>query len=185
MTRIIGGAARGRPVRVPPGERTRPTSDRAREGLFNTLTSIVELRGARFADLYAGSGAVGFEALSRGASHALLVDQAPAVARTLRANAATLGLTGAEIVCQPVQRVVETIPGHAFDVVFLDPPYNLSNVELAAVLTRLLAHSWLCPDGICVVERSRRAGQFDWPDGLVAIRNRTYGEGTLWYGFGS
>ncbi|WP_322755594.1 16S rRNA (guanine(966)-N(2))-methyltransferase RsmD [Frankia sp. Cas3] len=185
MTRIIGGVARGRPIRVPPGERTRPTSDRAREGLFNTLASIVELRGARFADLYAGSGAVGFEALSRGACHALLVDQSQVAVRTLRANAATLGLVGAEIVCQPVQRVVEATPGHAFDVVFLDPPYNLSDVALTTVLTRLHSHSWLYPEGLCVVERSRRSEPPGWPDGMVTVRNRTYGEGVLWYGSGS
>ena len=185
MTRIIGGVARGRPIRVPPGGRTRPTSDRAREGLFNTLASLVELPGARFADLYAGSGAVGFEALSRGASQALLVDQSPAAVRTLRINAVALGCTAAEIVCRSVQNVIEVTPRHAFHVVFLDPPYNVPNVELTTVLACLLSHSWLHPDGLCVVERSRRSGQLIWPDGLVTIRTRTYGEGVLWYGSGS
>ncbi len=185
MTRIIGGIARGRPIRVPPGGGTRPTSDRAREGLFNTLASLVELRGARFADLYAGSGAVGFEALSRGASHALFVDQSVAAVRTLRANAAALGFTGVEILSRPVQRVVEITPGRAFDAVFLDPPYALPDTLLTGVLTGLVSGAWLRPDGVCVVERSRRSGPPVWPDGLITIRNRAYGEGVLWYGSGS
>ncbi|WP_131747990.1 16S rRNA (guanine(966)-N(2))-methyltransferase RsmD [Frankia sp. Cppng1_Ct_nod] len=185
MTRIIGGVARGRRIRVPPGDRTRPTSDRAREGLFNTLASFVELRGARFADLYAGSGAVGFEALSRGASHVLFVDQSPVVVRTLRGNAEALGLTGTEILTRSVQRVVETTPGHYFDVVFLDPPYSLTNASLTEVLTGLVSRSWLRPEGVCVVERSYRSGPPSWPEGLITIRNRTYGEGALWYGSGS
>ncbi|WP_250285087.1 MULTISPECIES: 16S rRNA (guanine(966)-N(2))-methyltransferase RsmD [unclassified Frankia] len=185
MTRIIGGDARGRPVRVPPGGGTRPTSDRAREGLFNTLASLVELRGARFADLYAGSGAVGFEALSRGASHALFVDRSAAAVRTLRANAAALGFTGVEILSQPVQHVVEIMPECAFDAVFLDPPYALPDSALTSVLAGLIAGAWLHPDGVCVVERSRRSGPPAWPDGLITIRNRAYGEGVLWYGSGS
>ncbi|ONH36582.1 16S rRNA (guanine(966)-N(2))-methyltransferase RsmD [Protofrankia sp. BMG5.30] len=185
MTRIIGGVARGRPIRVPPGGGTRPTSDRAREGLFNTLASLVELRGARFADLYAGSGAVGFEALSRGASHVLFVDRSAAAVRTLRANAATLGFTGVEILSQSVPRVVEIMPERAFDMVFLDPPYALSDSALTSVLAGLIAGAWLQPDGVCVVERSRRSGPPVWPDGIITIRNRAYGEGVLWYGSGS
>jgi 16S rRNA (guanine966-N2)-methyltransferase len=185
VTRIISGTARGRRVAVPPGGATRPTSDRAREGLFNTLGSLVELRGARFADLYAGSGAVGFEAASRGAAHVLLVDSRNAVTRTLRANAAALGFAAVEIVTDAVERVVENTPPRPYDVLFLDPPYALEGDAVTDVLDRLLARGWLSTDGVCVVERSRRSGPLIWPEGITPIRDRSYGEGVLWYGSGS
>jgi 16S rRNA (guanine966-N2)-methyltransferase len=185
MTRIISGTARGRRVAVPPGGGTRPTSDRAREGLFNSLGSLVELRGARFADLYAGSGAVGFEAASRGAGHVLLVDSRMAVTRTLRANAAALGFAGVEIVTDAVEHVVENTPPLPYDVLFLDPPYALEGNIVTGVLDRLLSRRWLSADGVCVVERSRRGDPLTWPTGMSPIRDRSYGEGVLWYGSGS
>lgn len=103
MTRVIAGAAGGRRLAVPPGTGTRPTSDRAREGLFSTWQALLgTLDGIRIADLYAGSGAVGLEALSRGAVHALLVEADAAAVRTVRDNVRTLGLPGAEVrACQP------------------------------------------------------------------------------------
>ncbi|WP_007516659.1 16S rRNA (guanine(966)-N(2))-methyltransferase RsmD [Pseudofrankia saprophytica] len=182
MTRIVGGVAGGRRLAVPPGTGTRPTSDRAREGLFNSLTTLVDLSGARVADLYAGSGAVGLEALSRGAAHALLVERDPAAARVARRNAAELGLTGAEVVVGAVERVVDTTVGQPYDVVFLDPPYALADVRLADVLHRLVDQRWLDKDGVCVVERARRSPPPAWPDGLVEVRSRGYGEAVLWYG---
>ncbi|MCM3887229.1 16S rRNA (guanine(966)-N(2))-methyltransferase RsmD [Frankia sp. R82] len=182
MTRIIGGMAGGRQILVPPGKSTRPTSDRAREGLFNTLATFVDLARARVADLYAGSGAVGLEALSRGASHALLVDRDPGAIRILRRNVETLGLCGAEICQAPVSRVVQNTPGKPYDVVFLDPPYALGDPELGEVLQRLRDGAWLAADGVCVVERSHRSAPVVWPDGLSAARERRYGEGVLWYG---
>jgi 16S rRNA (guanine966-N2)-methyltransferase len=185
VTRIIAGTAGGRRVAVPPGGGTRPTSDRAREGLFNTLATLVELPGSRFADLYAGSGAVGLEAASRGAGHVLLVDSRNAVTRTLRANAAALGFPGLEIVTDAVERVVENTPTQPYDVLFLDPPYALDGRAVTDVLARLSSGCWLSRDGVCVVERSRRSDPVVWPDGLAPIRNRSYGEGVLWYGSGS
>jgi 16S rRNA (guanine966-N2)-methyltransferase len=182
MTRIVGGVARGRRLAVPPGGGTRPTSERAREGLFSTLATLVDLRGARVADLYAGSGAVGFEALSRGAEHALLVDRDPIAVRTLKLNAATLGLAGAKIVRGSVERVVDATPGQPYDVAFLDPPYAIGDEELAKVLLRLVSGAWLVTDGICVVERERRRGPLEWPESILPLRDRTYGEGALWYG---
>jgi 16S rRNA (guanine966-N2)-methyltransferase len=98
MTRVIAGAAGGRRLAVPPGTGTRPTSDRAKEGLFSTWESLRgTLEGARVLDLYAGSGAVGLEALSRGAAHVLLAEADPRAARTVRENAAAVGLPGAEV----------------------------------------------------------------------------------------
>jgi 16S rRNA (guanine966-N2)-methyltransferase len=185
VTRIVGGTARGRPLGVPASGRTRPTSDRAREGLFNTLSTLVDLPGSRVADLYAGSGAVGLEALSRGAAHALLVERDPGALRVLRANVASLGLPGSEIVTGSVERVVDTTPGQPYDVVFLDPPYSLDHETLAVVLSRLVARCWLEADGLCVVERARRSPPPPWPDGLVELRSRVYGEGVLWYGLRS
>ncbi|WP_045876115.1 16S rRNA (guanine(966)-N(2))-methyltransferase RsmD [Pseudofrankia sp. DC12] len=182
MTRVVGGAAGGRRLAVPPGQGTRPTSDRAREGLFNSLASLVDLAGARVADLYAGSGAVGLEALSRGAAHALLVERDPKAAQVIRRNAAELALAGAEIVVGAVERVVDATPGQAYDVVFLDPPYALDDVRLGEVLARLVDRRWLDRDGVCVVERARRSAAPHWPDGLVEVRSRGYGEAVLWYG---
>jgi 16S rRNA (guanine966-N2)-methyltransferase len=182
VPRIVGGAAGGRRLAVPPGQGTRPTTDQAREGLFNTLATLVDLAGAWVADLYAGSGAVGLEALSRGAEHALLVERDPGAARVLRRNAGELGLAGAEIVIGPVERVVDTTPRRPYRVVFLDPPYAVDDDRLRAVLTSLVEKDWLDRDGVCVVERARRSPEPDWPDGLVALRSRGYGEAVLWYG---
>lgn len=184
MTRVVGGTRGGRRLAVPPGGGTRPTSDRAREGLFSTVAAVRgDLSGARVLDLYAGSGAVGLEALSRGAAHALLVEAAPRAARVARANAAALGLPGAQVRAMPVARLVAgPPPGPAYDLVFLDPPYDLSGDELARVLADLVAHGWVVPGGLVVVERASRDAAPAWPPGVVADRARRYGEATLWYG---
>lgn len=185
MTRIVAGRAGGRRLAVPPGRATRPTSDRAREGLFSSLASWVDLEGARVADLFAGTGAVGLEALSRGASHVLLVERDPAVARTLRANVDAVGIAGAEIVRSSAERVVDATAGQPYDVVFLDPPYAFGDVALASLLERVADGAWLATGGVCVVERSRRSGPPTWPVTLVGVRERGYGEGVLWYGLRS
>ena len=112
MTRVIAGVARGRRLAVPAGRATRPTSDRAREGLFGTVQAVLgSLSGARVLDLYAGSGAVGLEALSRGAAHALLVESAPGAVRVIRANIAALDLPGACLATDRVERVLARGPG--------------------------------------------------------------------------
>ena len=182
MTRIIGGAARGRRLTVPSGGGTRPTSDRAREGLFNSLASWVDLAGSRVADLFAGSGAVGLEALSRGASHVLLVERNPRAVQALHANVEAVGIPGAQIIRSSVERVADTTPGHPYDVIFLDPPYAFDDTALTAVLDRVADGAWLATEGVVVVERSRRSGPVRWPSTMVGIRERGYGEGVLWYG---
>lgn len=185
MTRVIAGAAGGRRLAVPPGNGTRPTSDRAREGLFSTWESLLgSLRGARVLDLYGGSGAVGLEALSRGAEHVLLVESDPRAARTIRANIRALGLPGAEL---RTGRAEQAIAGPApatgpYDVVFLDPPYAVDDDELREILLTLAGNRWLAPDALATVERSTRGGEFGWPAGFEGLRARRYGEGTLWYG---
>jgi len=175
VTRIVAGTHRGRRLRVPAGPGTRPTADRAREGLFSSLQTLTELEGASFLDLYAGSGALGLEALSRGAARATLVESAEPALAALRANADTLALP-AEVVALPVERFLsgESAP---YDVVVLDPPYDL---DVDPVLALLLP--WVAAEGVVAVERRTRGPAPTWPEGLAAVRSRRYGEATLWYG---
>lgn len=184
MTRVIGGSARGRRLRVPAGRGTRPTADRAREGLFSTLQSLVgSMTGLHLADLYAGSGAVGLEALSRGASSVLLVEHDPGALRVLRANVDLVALPGADVRGERVERVLRTAPpGRAYDIVFLDPPYELAADRLAEIVGDLVAWGWVTAGSVVVVERATRDQDWGWPEGVVAERSRRYGESTLWYG---
>ncbi|MFF2377430.1 16S rRNA (guanine(966)-N(2))-methyltransferase RsmD [Streptomyces xiamenensis] len=184
MTRVIAGTAGGRRLAVPPGGGTRPTSDRAREGLFSTWTALWgPLHGARVLDLYAGSGAVGLEALSRGAAHALLTEADARAARTIRANIRDLALPGAELRTGRAEALVrDPAPDDPYDLVFLDPPYAVTDAELHEILLTLRAGGWLAEDALATVERGTRGGPFPWPAGFTALRSRRYGEGTLWYG---
>ncbi|MGW6394085.1 16S rRNA (guanine(966)-N(2))-methyltransferase RsmD [Streptomyces sp. NPDC055103] len=184
MTRVIAGIAGGRRMAVPPGTGTRPTSDRAREGLFSTWEAFLgTLEGTRVADLYAGSGAVGLEALSRGAVHALLVEADPRAAKTIRDNIRTLGLPGAELRTGKTEQIVTgPAPADPYDLVFLDPPYAVADDDLREILLTLRSEGWLTGDALVTVERSTRGGEFGWPDGFEPLRARRYGEGTFWYG---
>lgn len=184
MTRVIAGSAGGRRLAVPPGTGTRPTSDRAREALFSTWQALRgPLDGARVADLYAGSGAVGLEALSRGAAHALLVESDARAARVLRQNIAALALPGAELRTARTEQAVQApAPAQPYDVVFLDPPYDVTDDALREILITLAAGHWLAADALVTVERRTRGGEFGWPQGFTALRSRRYGEATLWYG---
>ncbi|MDJ1132530.1 16S rRNA (guanine(966)-N(2))-methyltransferase RsmD [Streptomyces iconiensis] len=187
MTRVIAGAARGRRLAVPPGNGTRPTSDRAREGLFSSWESQLGgapgWRGLRVLDLYAGSGAVGLEALSRGAAHVLLVEPEPRAVRAIKENVRAVGLQGAEVrTGKAAQTVAGEPPQEPFGLVFLDPPYAVSDDDLREILLTLRAQGWLADDALATVERSTRGGDFRWPEGFEGLRSRRYGEGTLWYG---
>jgi len=185
VTRIIAGAARGRRLAVPPGTRTRPTSDRAREGLFATITARHDgLGGARVLDLYAGSGAVGLEALSRGAGQVLLVESDERAARVIRANITAIGLPGARLVTGRVAAVLARGPGPVpgYDVVVADPPYAVADEEVTAMLTALHTGGWLAPGALVAVERASRSAAVCWPAGYVADGSRRYGEATFWYG---
>ena len=181
MTRIIAGSARGRRLKTPAGEGTRPTSDRVREALFSALESALgSLHGLRVLDLYAGTGAVGLEAISRGAATATLVESDRRTARLIGENAATLGFP-VEVLAQPVARVVARPPRTPYDIVFADPPYPLPTAELDATLVTLVTNGWVSDGGILVVERSARSVEPIWPGGLQVDRLKEYGETVLWF----
>jgi len=183
VTRIIAGAAGGRRLAVPPLG-TRPTSDRVREALFSSLVSERPLAGARVLDLYAGSGALGLEALSRGAAAVTLVDHDANVVRTLQKNVAAVRLPGAEVVRSTVDAFLRRRP-IAADLVFIDPPYDLHPDRVLDVLG-LLRDGWLAVGATVVVERSGRSPGIRWPIGYERHWNRRFGdtrlERAVWYG---
>jgi 16S rRNA (guanine966-N2)-methyltransferase len=170
--RVTGGRLRGRRLKAPPGRATRPTSDRVREAVFAMLGAI---DGAVVLDLFAGSGALGIEALSRGAGRAVFVEHGAPAAAALRANLESLGLTGAssEVRREPVARALETALGRRekYDLVFIDPPYAQAQSwgpELSAAIPPLLD-----PGGRVVVESERRAPM---RLELAVHRQRVYGD---------
>ena len=182
VTRIIAGAAGGTRIDVP-ASGTRPTSDRVRESLFGALVSAGVLDGARVADLYAGSGALGLEALSRAAAAVDLVEQSAGAAAVIRRNAQRVGTAMRRDAAARVHRMsVAAFLARAtgpYDLVFLDPPYDVGNDELTAALALLTPV--LSPDAIVVVERSTRSPDPVLPPGLVMMRSRRYGDTTLWW----
>jgi 16S rRNA (guanine966-N2)-methyltransferase len=185
MTRVIAGTAGGRRLAVPPGTSTRPTSDRAREGLFaSVLSELGSLDDKRVLDLYAGSGAVGLEALSRGAAHVLLVESDARAAGVIKANVATVGMSGATVVTDRAERLLARPPASTdrYDLVFADPPYAVTPAAVGRVLT-LLAAGWLAAGALIVVERATRSGPLEWPPGYLPGKSRRYGEATFWYGW--
>ena len=186
MTRIIAGSARGRRLLVPPTG-TRPTSDRVREAMFSSWqSSLGSMAGTRIADLYSGSGAVGLEALSRGASHALLVELDRKAAEVIKANIASVGLAGAQLRQEDVSRTVRTAPSAPYDLMFLDPPYELAREVLEEVLSNLVEQCWLTAGATVVIERAVRTAVLRWPDGFEVAEPKKYGDTALvtgiWYG---
>ncbi|MGY1739839.1 MULTISPECIES: 16S rRNA (guanine(966)-N(2))-methyltransferase RsmD [unclassified Blastococcus] len=181
MTRLIAGAAGGRRLAVPPSG-VRPTGDKARQALFNSLGGLLDLEGAAVLDLYAGSGALGLEALSRGADPVVLVESGPRVLPVLRANVAAVGLPGARVVAGSVPTVVAGPPPARFDLVLADPPYATPSEDVIGVLRALAGGGWLAEDAVVVVERSSREEPWEWPTPLTGIRDRRYGEALLRYG---
>jgi 16S rRNA (guanine966-N2)-methyltransferase len=189
VTRIISGAFGGRRIEAPAGAGTRPTSDRVREALFGRLDHQDVLAGARVLDLYAGSGALGLEALSRGAISATFVESDRAGAEVVRRNAASLVAPGAQsddarstrLLAEPVERVLLRGADQLYDLVLADPPYALSEDDLADVLALLPRHGWLAAEALVVVERSARSPEPRWPSELVAVDERRYGETRVWW----
>ncbi len=189
MTRVIAGTAGGRTLRVPPGNGTRPTSDRAREGLFaSVMSEFGDLGGLHVMDLYAGSGALGLEALSRGAASVLLVESDARAAAVIKANVKAVGLPGATVATDRVERLLGRAHGErrrdrgGYDLVFADPPYAVTDEAVARMLA-LLSAGWLADGALVVVERATRSGPFDWPPGYAEGKSRRYGEATFWYGW--
>jgi 16S rRNA (guanine966-N2)-methyltransferase len=178
MARIISGAAGSLRLRVPRSG-TRPTSDRVREGIFSSLEAEDAIDDARVLDLFAGSGALGLEAMSRGARSAVLVDRAPDAIEVCRANAQlvarSLGRDAGriDVVRQSASTFLASAAG-PFDLAFLDPPYDYGDDDLAGVLASLAP--LLASDALVVVERSTRSAAPPWPEGLVAVRTRSYGD---------
>jgi 16S rRNA (guanine966-N2)-methyltransferase len=179
VTRIIGGRAGSLRLDVPKTG-TRPTSDRVREAIFSALETRDRLDGARVLDLYAGSGALGLEAASRGAARVTLVDSATAA--VMRGNVAriskAMGPVDAVVAGQAVHRFLAGAAG-PFDLVFADPPYELPATELVRELVALVP--LLAPDAVVLVERSSRDPEPAWPDGLALDRRKDYGDTALYW----
>jgi 16S rRNA (guanine966-N2)-methyltransferase len=187
LSRIIAGSRGGQRIVMPPGDHARPTTDRVREALFSAIAAWAgraaepvedSLAGLAFCDLYAGSGAVGLEAASRGATRVLLVERDPRTAQLGRRNAETLGLA-VDIVVSPVEQLLRKAPPHPFDIVFADPPYELDTPTVSAQVQQLVGNAWLDRGSLVVVERSKRTPQLIWPDSAVKRWRRAYGETIL------
>jgi 16S rRNA (guanine966-N2)-methyltransferase len=180
MTRVIAGTAGGRTLRTPPGAGTRPTSERVREALFSALDARGVVQGARVLDLYAGSGALGIEAASRGAAEVVLVESERRAADVAARNVRDLGLDHVRVARRDVVAHLGGEEGTVVDLVLLDPPYDVGEEALATVLERL-ADRWLADGATVVVERSSRSPEPTWPPGLERVgRPRRYGETTVW-----
>ncbi|MCV7228650.1 16S rRNA (guanine(966)-N(2))-methyltransferase RsmD [Mycolicibacterium komossense] len=178
MTRIVAGTAGGRRVEVPP-RGTRPTTDRVRESLFNVLAARLDFAGLSVLDLYAGSGALGLEALSRGASAALFVESDQRAAAVIAKNVATLELAGATVRRGTVAAFVASAAAGPVDLILADPPYDVSAAEVQSVLTALTGNGWAATGTVAVIERPAAGPQLVWPRGWEPWRARRYGDTRL------
>jgi len=186
VTRIIAGSAKGHRLQVPRAG-TRPTSDRVREAMFSTIGSWLASQDRPWSsvavlDLFAGSGALGLEAASRGAEVTVLVERNPRVAAVIRRNAQACGLDHVRVLVAPAL----SLPARAgdlppFDLCLVDPPYELDAVELGIGLAGI-ATGWLNPQSLLVVERPAGDGRSPLPADWVVIDERRYGDTCLWYG---
>ncbi|MDI1290330.1 MAG: 16S rRNA (guanine(966)-N(2))-methyltransferase RsmD [bacterium] len=187
MTRIIAGTARGRRLAVP-ATGTRPTTDRVREALFSSLDSELAASGRtwsqiRVLDLFAGTGALGLESLSRGAASAILVEKSRASAGVLAANAAAVGAAGAQVVIRDAWQVASLpVVDSGADLCFVDPPYEWPADDVRELLASLLTAGWLARDAIIVVERDSKDRKAPIPETWPEPRRRPYGDTVLWYG---
>jgi 16S rRNA (guanine(966)-N(2))-methyltransferase RsmD len=151
--------------------------------MFSGLDAAHVLYGRRFLDLYAGSGAVGLEAASRGAEHVLLVESDPKAVRVIRQNIAALG--AGDVVTLATQRVTSALVGAAgkgYDIVFADPPYDLGEQDVTAMLDALVGQGWVNAGGLVIIERSKHSPEPTWVRSVTGERSRRYGEAMLWYG---
>jgi len=182
--RIIAGVAKGRTLSSVAGA-TRPTSDRAREGLFSSLLSeFGDFLGLHFLDLFAGSGAIGLEALSRGATLVHAVEKDESACKTIRTNEELIGPTpGAfQLFSMSAHRFLEMSAPATYHIVYIDPPYDYSSKELNEVLVQLLAGGFIRPDAVIAVERAAKADTLVWPEGYAILRERKYGQAVIYYG---
>jgi 16S rRNA (guanine966-N2)-methyltransferase len=177
--RIVGGRLRGRPLAAPTSQAIRPTADRLRESLFNILVHAYgdPITDARVLDLFAGTGALGLEALSRGAAFALFIDEGAEARALLRENVATLGLGGStRIFRRNATKLGAAHPIEPFSLAFLDPPYGRGFAEQALASAR--AGGWLAPGALAVVEEAAKPG-FTTPEGFDELERRNYDDSAL------
>ncbi|BBZ75082.1 16S rRNA (guanine(966)-N(2))-methyltransferase RsmD [Mycolicibacterium anyangense] len=167
--------AGGRRINVPP-KGTRPTTDRVREALFNVLGARRDFDGLHVLDLFAGSGALGLEALSRGAASALFVENDGRAAAVIARNIDALGLAGATVRRGAVATVLNAAPSRPVDLVLADPPYDVPAAEVDALLGLLVRNGWLAPGAVVVVERAASSPELNWPPGWTAWPPRRYGD---------
>lgn len=190
MSRIVAGSHRGRRIAVPPGSRTRPTTDRVREALFSALAAEGgtaasppdrALAGRSFCDLYAGSGAVALEAASRGAQPVLAVEADRRTAQLIRRNTTDLGLA-VDVRPARVEQVLTERAPRPFDLVFADPPYELASSDLDAAIALMTRTGWVAEGSLVVLERARRSAAPVWPAVFAECWSRSYGETMLYFG---
>ncbi len=184
--RIIAGSGKGRKLFSPPSI-TRPTSDRAREGLFSSLISTFgTLDGLHFLDLFAGSGAVGVEALSRGAGLVESVESNSESAQVCEKNFGLLlnqpNLGKFKVHETSTFEYINHLANKQFEIIFLDPPYEVANIEIEKILRKILSGNLLGKFGVIAIERDAKAAAFTWPDGLQEVKVRSYGQGAIHYG---
>jgi len=184
--RIIAGLAKGRVLSSVAGA-TRPTSDRAREGLFSSLLSeFGDFVGLHVLDLFAGSGAIGLEALSRGADIVHAVEKDDSAMKTIKTNSELVGKSGVTGIfhayAMSVQKFLESPTTVSYDIVYVDPPYDFSDADLYKCLVHLREGKFLHPDALIAVERSNRNSAVKWPTGYEAVRERKYGQASIYYG---
>jgi 16S rRNA (guanine966-N2)-methyltransferase len=178
VTRIVAGTAKGRRIAVP-ARGTRPTADRVREALFSALESRIELSGARVLDLYAGSGALGLEALSRGAAHATFVEADRHAALLIRQNADVLGFRAVRVTRAKVDTLLAGGADDRYQAVLADPPYDLDTGRLRTMLELLATHGWTEQGTVVAVERAAHSGEIPWPQPWVALHGKRYGDTAL------
>jgi 16S rRNA (guanine966-N2)-methyltransferase len=183
--RIIAGSGRGKTLSSPTGDGVRPTSDRAREGLFSSLESeFASIRDLNFLDLFAGSGAVGVEALSRGAAlvHAVEADREIAEVAIKNFNLLTEPSRKHKVFQSKAAKFLESEFPVRYDIIFMDPPYDLPNSEVEVILDTIVVKNLLQPRGLIAIERKSKGTPFAWPQSMELEKIRTYGQGSIFYG---
>lgn len=184
--RIIAGRAKGRTIDAV-AESTRPTSDRAREALFSTLASeFGDFEGLHVLDLYAGTGAIALEALSRGASVVHAVEKDDAAARAIESNYENLKSAQCfgifRLFSEPVHRFLTDKAQIQYHFIYIDPPYDADDLDVTETLIQLVAGGYLHPDALIAVERNSRVKELSWPDGVELLREKNYGQASIFYG---
>ena len=182
--RIIAGSSKGKTLFSPP-DTTRPTSDRAREGLFSSLESeFGSISGLNVLDLFSGSGAVGVEALSRGAAHVYSIQQHEATARVASKNFELVNNPEGKfaVINSSALRFVSSPRQLAFDIIFMDPPYDVGNTDIEELITNIDTQGLLSERGIIAIERASKKTPFEWPAPFIQEKIRSYGQGSIFYG---